>query len=299
MVEAWRKYFDPQVLERLRGLQLATRRVAGGMLVGSHRSPQHGQAIEFSEYRQYSMGDDPRQIDWKVLGRTDKYYLRQREDETSITCHLLVDCSGSMAYRGPDSPEDKLTFGFQLAASLAFVAVTNHDSVSLDCLDTQWRPILGAGTGNDHLMAMADAMSRVVIDTTRPGGDASICWSEGVQRCGSHGIIVLISDFFDEPDELQRTLRALRQTGRETIVIQVIDRAEKEFTFGQTIEYLGMEGEPAIVVDSRGVARSYREAFAKHCQAIRGICLEAGATYWDFLTDEPLRVKLPMLIANR
>lgn len=298
MDEVWKKYFDPQVLESLRGLALRTRRTAGGTLVGSHRSPRHGQAVEFSEHRQYTLGDDLRQLDWKVLGRTDKYYLRQREDETSLDCHLMVDCSGSMRFQGPQSKEDKLTFAFRVTACLAFVAIENHDRASLITIGQRVEQPIGVGGGTGHLMALAAAMGRVTTDAN-DHVDVPVRWGEAIQGLARTGLVVLLSDLFDDLDNLRGVLRALRQMGREVIVVQIVDPSEEDFGFGDTIEYVGLEGEPPLVIESRGIAKAYRDEFQRHRLQLQAACLETETTFWALRSDEPLHVKLPMLLANR
>ena len=293
MDEVWKKYFDPQVLERLRGCSLRAKRNATGILAGMHRSTRSGQAIEFSEHRQYTPGEDLRQLDWKVLGRTDKYYLRQREDETTMRCHLLVDHSGSMSFRSESSKQDKLHFAFQVAGALAFVASENRDSASLTCLGSSVTPVIGPGTGGEHLMAMAAAMDRV-----SPVEDADISQQVMATCRGlpSGGLVILISDLFEDAGELLKAFRAVRSTGRSLIVIQVLDPSELEFPFGETVEYRGLEGEAPLVLDARGVGVAYREEIKKHRLEIEAGCRSSGVIFWFLRTDDLLHLRLPELL---
>jgi uncharacterized protein (DUF58 family) len=289
----WKKFFDPLVLERLRGTSLRSRRPATGALVGMHRSPRSGQAIEFSEHRQYTPGDDLRQLDWKVLGRTDKFYLRQREDETTMQVHVMVDHSGSMAYQGDGVPFDKLRFAFRVAASLAFVASENHDAVSVTCLGQSVLPLIGPGSGSEHLMGIATAMDRV-----QPQADAAIAErlmaTAGAMSPG--GLVILISDLFEDDAGLLNSFRAIRSTGRSMIVVQVMDPSELEFPYGDTVQYVGLEGESALTVDARGVGAAYRKELAEHNRRLERGCQAAGITFWSLMTDVPLHLKLPELI---
>lgn len=293
MDEVWRKFFDPQVLERLRGMSLRSRRNATGALAGMHRSTRSGQAIEFSEHRQYTPGEDLRQLDWKVLGRTDKYYLRQREDETTMRCHILVDRSGSMAFQGDHSEHDKLRFAFKVAASLAFVATENRDSASLTCLGESVLPVVGAGTGGEHLMAMAAAMNRVECQA-----DAEIAQQimAAVRGLPAGGLVVLISDLFEDAGSLLKAFRAVRSTGRSMIVVQVMDPSELQFPFGEMVEYRGLEGETPLVLDARGVGAAYREEIKKHRLEIEVGCRASEVLYWFLPCDSPLHLKLPNLL---
>ncbi len=286
------------MLERLRGHRLRSRRAADGLLVGAHRSPRSGQAVEFSEHRQYAPGDDLRGLDWKVLGRTDKYYLRQREDETTLDCQLIVDNSGSMAFRGPAAKHDKLTFAFQVAASLAFVAIENHDRVALTTVGQEVTPRVASGGGNGQLMALATAMDQVqTVGDVEPGDvDLPARIMDAVQSTRRGGLVILISDFFDPVEPLVKALRALRFAGRPVIVVQVVDPAEEDFPFGETMEFLGLEGEPTLTADARGIAQAYREQFQSHRQALRLACREAAAACWELRSDQPLGFRLPELL---
>lgn len=292
MDEVWRRYFDPQVLERLRGMSLRSRRSATGALAGMHRSTRSGQAIEFSEHRQYTPGEDLRQLDWKVLGRTDKYYIRQREDESTMRCHILVDRSGSMGFQGDRLPHDKLRFAFKVAASIAFVASENRDSASLTCLGDSVSPVVGAGTGGGHLMAMAAGMDRIECQA-----DAEIAEQimTAVQGLPAGGLVVLISDLFEDAASLVKAFRAVRLTGRGLIVVQVVDPSELQFPFGDTVEYRGMEGESPLVLDARGVGAAYREELKKHRLEIEAGCRSSEAIYWFLRSDDMLHLKLPEL----
>jgi uncharacterized protein (DUF58 family) len=293
MDEDWKKYFDPLVLERLRGMSLRSRHSATGAMAGMHRSTRSGQAIEFSEHRQYTPGEDLRQLDWKVLGRTDKYYLRQREDETTMRCHLLVDRSGSMAFRGDSSSTTKLQFALQIAASLAFVASENRDSTSLTCLGETVSPIVDAGSGSEHLMALAMAMGRIECQA-----DAAIAnqIQATMRSLPSGGLVILISDVFEDVEELLKSFRAVRTTGRSMIVVQVIDPMEFDFPFGDTVEYIGLEGEPAFTVDASGIGAAYREEVSKHQRSLEAGCRSAGIPFWILPTNVPLHTKLPEFV---
>lgn len=293
MDEVWRKYFDPRVLERLKGHTLRARRNATGALAGIHRSTRSGQAIEFSEHRQYTPGEDLRQLDWKVLGRTDKYYLRQREDETTMRVHLLVDRSGSMSFQGDEAQVNKLTFAFQLAGTLAFVASENRDVASLTCLGDAVTPVVGPGTGSEHLMAMAAAMDRIQTVSDAEIAEQIMATVRGLP---AGGLVILISDLFEESAELLKAFRAVRSTGRAMIVVQVMDASELEFPFRDTVEYQGLEGETALVLDSRGVGSAYREELVKHRLDIEAGCRSSGIIYWFFRTDDSLYLKLPELL---
>lgn len=293
MDEVWKKYFDPRVLDRLRGMRLPTGRVADGMLVGAHRTARSGQAVEFSEYRQYTAGDDLRQVDWKVYGRTDKFYLRRREDETTLDCEFLVDSSGSMAYASDRAESDKLIYALRVAASLAYVAVENHDRAALTTMGAAVTPRLASGSGPGHLMALASVMEGV-----HPEREASVAeqLAAVAPALGRPGLVVILSDFFDDTELLVKTIRGIRQVAGAVLAIQIVDPAEAEFPFGATIEFEGLEEEEALVADARGIAAAYREEFRRHQYAMEAGCRGAEVTFWSLSTDQPLHAVLPHLV---
>lgn len=293
MDEVWKKYFDPRVLERLRGMRLRASRVADGAWAGAHRNPRSGRAIEFSEYRPYTIGDDLRQVDWKVFARTNKFYLRRREAETTLDCHFLVDSSGSMAYASENAPSDKLTYALRIAASLAFVAAENHDRASLTSVGETVSPRLPAGSGPEHLLALATAMESI-----KPEPNVRIApqLAAAAQMLRSPGLVVILSDLFDDADLLLKTIRAIRQVAGEVLAIQVTDPAEAEFPFGETTEFVGLEEEVSITADTRGIAAAYREEFARHRSRLEAGCRAAEVTFWSLSTDDPLHVSLPNLL---
>lgn len=295
MDEVWKKYFDPQVLDRLRGLRLRAGRVASGTFVGAHRTPQSGQAVEFSEYRQYTTGDDLRQVDWKIYGRTDKFYLRRREDETTLDCEFLVDSSGSMAYASDGAETDKLTYAQRVVASLAYIAVENHDRVSLTTVGASVVPRLPAGSGPGQLMALANAM-----DAVHPEREASIAdqLAAVAPTFGRPGLVVIASDFFDDAESLLKTIRGISQAAGAVLAIQIVDPAEVEFPFGATTQFIGLEEEESLTADARGIAAAYREEFRRHQSRIEAGCRAAEVTLWSLTTDKPLHAVLPHLVSS-
>jgi uncharacterized protein (DUF58 family) len=299
MQRAWTKYFDPQVLERLRGLRLQGKRAADGMMVGAHRSPRHGQAIEFSEHRQYVPGDDLRQLDWKVLGRTDKYYLRQREDETTLACHLLLDCSGSMGFQGARVEQSKWEFALRVVAGLAFVAIENHDQIALATLGERVQTRLAIGGGAGQLVALAEAMDRIELEEAEREQSISERMVQAMQGMRRGGLVILVSDMLDETDSLLKGIRAVRFSGRPVIAVHIIDPDEEEFPYHETIEFQGLEGESGITADTLGIAQEYRREFQRHARAIEEGCRACEANYWAIRTDASLAARLPECLSDQ
>ena len=167
------RYLDPAVLSRLGGFNLLARRVVEGFISGLHKSPHHGFSVEFAEHREYAPGDDLRRLDWKVFGRTDKYYLKQFEEETNLVCHLLLDASESMGYRSDAAPMPKLEYAQRAAAALAYLVLHQQDSVGLVAFDSEIRSLVRAGGNPSHLKEILHAMEGLSAERKTAAGAIS------------------------------------------------------------------------------------------------------------------------------
>jgi uncharacterized protein (DUF58 family) len=296
MNEQWRKYFDPQTLASLSGLQLRARRLVEGYVAGVHRSPFAGHSIEFAQHREYVPGDDLRQVDWKVFGRTDKYYLKQFEAETNLICHLVLDASQSMAYRGVGSPWTKYAYAQCLIASLAYLVLDQQDAVSLSIFDRQLERHLPAAGNRGHWAAILEAIDRRPASGTT---DLRLALQNTAERLSRRGIVILISDLFDDPAAIITGLEALRYRGHELAVIQVLDPDEEDFPFDVTTRFDGFEELPPIVVDPTGLRQAYRDEVEGHRREVQTACRRMGADFFVVRSDQPLHRVLPPWLARR
>jgi len=296
MNEQWRKYFDPRTLASLTGLQLRARRMVEGYVAGVHRSPFAGHSIEFAQHREYVPGDDLRQVDWKVFGRTDKYYLKQFEAETNLICHLVLDASQSMAFRGADPPLSKYEYAQCLVASLAYLVLDQQDAVSLSLLDQQLAMHLPAAGKRGHWATILEAIDRRPADGTT---DLKLALQNTAERLGRRGIVILISDLLDDPLAIIQGLEALRFRGHELVVIQVVDPDEEEFPFEVTTRFDGLEGMAPLVVDPTGLRQAYCQELVAHRRSIETGCRRMGAEFLVVQTDQPLHRVLPPWLALR
>src|SRR5262245_44721980 len=215
------KVLDPETIARMRSLELHARSVVEGYLSGMHRSPYHGFAVEFAQHREYVPGDDIRHIDWKVYGRSQRFYLKQYEQDTNLVCWLLVDASESMKYGSGDVT--KYDFACAAAAALAFLVVNQTDSVGLATFDSQVRQFLRQSGQMSHLKEIFTALAE------GPGSEKTNLGAtlhELAQRIQRRGIVMLFSDFFDEPADILAGLRHMRYQRHEVVVFHVLDAAE-------------------------------------------------------------------------
>lgn len=295
-MNASQKYFDPETLARIRPLGLRARTLVEGLVAGLHRSPLRGHSIEFAQHREYVPGDDLRQVDWKVYARSDRYYLKQYEDETNLVAYLLLDTSESMQYRGPASSLSKLEYAQLVAFSLAYLVITQQDSVGLATFSAdvdRWLPPSGhAGQLDDviHLMETAPTQQRTdlarVVELTS-------------QRCTKPGVVVLISDLLDDQQKLLAALKRLRYQRHDVLLIHVLDESELSFPFDRSTRFEGLEGLPEIVTDPLMIGSAYRRAMIAFCREIEAGCEQIGVDYHRIATNESLASSLPPLLARR
>ncbi len=290
------KYFDPETLSRIGPLGLRARCVVEGLIAGLHRSPLKGRSIEFAQHREYTPGDDTRQVDWKVYARSDKFYLKQFEDETNLQCTLMVDVSQSMSYRGPHSPLSKLDYAQLIAASLGYLILSQQDSVGLITFTDQVESHLlpsASPTRFDDLLSSLDTPAREIRSdipqSLRLAGD----------RLVRRGLVVVISDLLTDPARLLAALKIMKVSRHDLLVLQVLDRTEIEFKFDHATRFVGLEGLPTITTDPRFVGTAYRKAMQSFLQTIKSGCEQLSIDYHLMTTDVSLAISLAQVLANR
>jgi uncharacterized protein (DUF58 family) len=261
-----------------------------------HRSPYHGFSIEFAEHREYTPGDDLRYLDWKVLGKTDRYFLKQFEEETNLICYLLLDTSQSMQYRGPDSAFSKLEYAQCLAAALAYLVLRQQDSISLVTFDAEVRQIVRPSGNPTHLKQILQ-----VMEASRPEKKTNTgpIFHDLAERLRHRGVVVIFSDLFDDVASMLAGLKHFRHRRHEVIVAHLIDRAELELPFERVTLFKGLEDLPDVLTDPRALRKAYcRElgAFLKHVAAG---CRAQQAEYLLVPTDQPVDLALRKLLSRR
>jgi uncharacterized protein (DUF58 family) len=296
MTADYRTYLNPQTLAELGGLHLAARRIVEGYLTGLHRSPLQGHSVEFAEHREYVAGDDLRYVDWKVFGRSDRYYLKQYEEETNLSCYLFLDASESMSYRHDDSGLSKFDFARQLAAAIGYLVVQQQDAVGLAAFgDRITEFVRSAGTA-PHLKQVIDVLQRTACGGTTQLG---AILHDLAARVRKRSVVILISDLFAEREPLELGLKRLFHHGHDVRVLQVLDPAEIEFPFDEPTLFHGLEGLPDQMVEPRLLRDAYLAEFQRHRQEIRRITHELGFSYTLARTDRPVEWALRQLLTGR
>jgi uncharacterized protein (DUF58 family) len=280
-------FIDPNSLMRIKSLQMRAKVVVEGFFTGLHRSPFHGFSVEFSEYRQYSPGDDLRYLDWRLFARTDRYYIKRFEDETNLRCYLLVDMSRSMGYGSLDY--SKATYAKTAAATLAYFLALQRDAVGLLTFDEQIAEYLPARFRPGHLhrlmMCLEQALSGKSTDLGAP--------IEQIARTVTkRGLIILISDLLAPIDTLQKNLGYLRSRGHEVVLMRVLDPSEVAFEFAEAAMFEDLESGRDLYVDPKTIRGKYLERFRAHAEAISKACSSLGIDFYQFTTDRSLELAL-------
>lgn len=289
-------YFEPRTLAKLQGLQLRARNIVEGYVSGLHRSPFHGFSIEFAEHREYAPGDDLRYVDWKVFGRTDKYYVKQFEDETNLICYLVLDISESMQYRGPDSAMSKLEYAQCLAAALAWLVLQQRDAVALVTFDDQVRTSVPASNSPGHWKHLLSVLETVQSKAkTRTGA----VMHELAERFSKRGVVILLSDLFDDIAALRAGWRHMRHQRHDLAVLQVLDSAELDFPFQRPMLFRGLEQGPHLIADPAPLRPAYQAELQAFLRALRASCQEREIEYRLLRTDQPLDRALSPFLASR
>jgi uncharacterized protein (DUF58 family) len=294
-VENYQKYLDPLTLASLEGLDLQARMVVEGYVAGMHPSPYHGFSVEFAEHREYVAGDDIRHVDWKVWSKTDKLYLKQYEQETNLLTYLLLDTSESMAYRS-DGHVSKLQYAQIVAASLAYLILQQQDSVGLViCDDAVRRYLKPAGQASQ----LKEILHLLDVTPAREKSDLGLIFNDLAERFKKRGVVVVLSDLFDDPARIVTGLKHFRHRRHEVIVFHILDPAELDFPFRSTTLFKGMEGMADILTDPHALKRAYQDELGLFLSEIEKGCRMVDIDYVPLRTDQSLDVSLSSYLASR
>ena len=296
MAEDYRKYLNPQTLARLQGLELRTRRIVEGYVSGMHRSPYHGFSVEFAEHREYVPGDDVRHMDWKVFGRTDKLYLKQFEDETNLVSYLLLDSSESMRYRSTADGLTKLEYAQCIAMSLAWLILKQQDAVGLATFDHSIRALVRPSSNPSHLKQLLHVVDSVAGDEKTNTGPI---FHDLAERFSKRGMVIVLSDLFDDVPSMMAGLKHFRHRRHEVIVFHVMDPAELDFPFTHQTLFQGLESLPEILADPRSLRKAYLGEVDRYLQEVQNGCRSHQIDYRIMRTDQPLDIALTGYLASR
>jgi uncharacterized protein (DUF58 family) len=287
---------DPQTLARLEGLELRARRIVEGYVAGLHRSPYQGFSNEFAEHREYAPGDDLRYVDWKVFGKTDRFYLKQFEEETNLICYLLLDTSESMQYQGPGAPLSKLAYGQCAAAALAYLVLHQRDAVGLVTFDQEIRQLVRPSSSPTQLKQLLHVMEQATAARkTRTGP----IFHDLAERLSRRGIVVIISDLFDDVDAMLAGLKHFRHRRHDVIIFHVLDPVEIDFPFQQVTMFKGLESLGDVVTEPRSLRAAYQKEVQSFVKRVQTGCRGQQIDYLTIRTDQPLDTVLSAFLSAR
>ncbi|MEW6213311.1 MAG: DUF58 domain-containing protein [Acidobacteriota bacterium] len=288
------RFLSPTVLARIGSLELVARSVVEGFISGLHRSPHIGFSTDFAEHRQYMPGDDVRHLDWKLLARTDRLYIKKYQGDTNTQVHLLIDSSASMGYHSAEVT--KLQFAQYLASSLAYLCIRQHDPVGLIAFDDEVVEHVPPRSVSGHLRTVLGVIERL---SARRGTSLSEQLHRTAELLTRRGIIVLISDLYDDTESIVNGLEHLRFQGNDVIVFQVFDRQELEFDFREPVVLEDSETEEQLHVLPDVIREDYLRAVNNHLSALREGAARNRIDYELLKTSEPLDAALFSYLARR
>jgi uncharacterized protein (DUF58 family) len=295
MANGDKNYFDPKVLAGISNLYLRARWVVEGIMSGVHRSRSKGFSVEFEEHREYSPGDEIRRIDWKALGKFDRYFIKEYEDETNLRAYLLLDTSASMDYASDGIT--KFDYGCTLAASLAYLILKQQDAAGLVTFSNRVEALVPPRAKRDYLIQILHA-----LENRGPAGETDVgkILEEIAGQLKRRGLVVLISDLLDQPEQILKGLRLFRFKGNDVIVFHLFDPAELELPFDGNILFEDLEeANLRVVADPRAIRNTYRKVVAEFIADLRKRCHDDCIDYQLISTATPLDQALASYLSWR
>jgi uncharacterized protein (DUF58 family) len=285
------EFLTPADLRKVSNLQVLARLVVEGLCVGLHRSPHKGFSVEFKQHRPYVHGDEIRRLDWTIFGKTDRFYVREYEEETNLRATILLDASGSMAYGG------KIVYATRLAACLAYLMLAQQDSVGLVTFDTKVRRYIPPRARTSHLKALLNELEAV-----KPGGETELAglFHNLVPRLHRRGLVILLSDCFGDVQNLLAALAHMRHAHHEIVIFQIWDRDELEFNFRQWTRFdcLEVDGKQ-LLVDPNSLRGAYLERLEKFRAELKQGCRRQRIDLIPLVTDQPYAEALAQYLTLR
>jgi uncharacterized protein (DUF58 family) len=296
----YRKYLEPKTLARISALDLRARLIVEGLMTGMHRSPYQGISVEFAQHRPYVPGDDIRHVDWKVLGRSDKVYLKQYLEETNLHLICVVDASESMGYSSIDAGDgtqwSKYDHATAIAASLSYMAIQQQDSAGLAVFDSELKKYFKPSNAASQWKTITHELTLVPrLKKTSMGK----ILDQLAEKLHHRSLIVILSDFFDDIESIKKGLRHLRYKRHEMMVFQLLDPAELSFPFEDVTLFKGMEEMGELLTEPRALREGYLEQLRLFTEQLKKLCRGMNVDYHQMNTGEPLDVTLSGFLATR
>ncbi len=294
-MEDYLKYLNPKVLNKITNLELKARLIVEGYISGLHKSPYHGFSVEFAQHREYVPGDDIRHIDWKVYGKSNRYYIKEYEEETNLVSYFLLDSSASMRYSNDDM--SKYDYACHIVASLSYLILQQQDAAGLCIFDQEIRTLLPASSNPAyigdiaHQMAQVDPVEKTSID---------VVIKDIAGRLKKRGLVVIVSDLFDDVSKILEGIRHLRHRRHDVIVLHILHPDELHFPLQRLTMFEGLEEiDSKLLVNPRAIQSAYLKEIQNFISELKSGCIAHRVDYVQVTTDQNLDVALSAYLANR
>jgi len=291
----YRKFLDPSIISKLNSLELRARLIVEGFMVGLHKSPYHGFSVEFTQHRPYMQGDSLKDIDWKVYGKTEKFFIKQYEEETNLKSYILLDISNSMNF-GYEKNVKKIHYASTLVAAFSYLMIKQQDAVGLALYSDKIIKYSPPKMSKAYLHEMLKNLS---VITPSEKTNTAECLNEIAEKIKRRGLVIIISDFFDDVDKIIKALRHFRYRKHEVIVFQVLDPVERSFAFGKDAIFKDLETSDEITTQPYQIQKSYREAMNDFIGKLKTECLNSNIEYNLIETSSPFDKALFSYIQKR
>ena len=294
MDATYQDYLSSSVIKKINNIALRAKLVVEGFIIGLHKSPYHGFSVEFSEHRPYSFGDEIKYIDWKLLAKTDKLYIKQFEEETNLKCHILFDKSASMGYGSNDIT--KFDYAQTLCASLSYLMIKQQDAVGLTTFDKKISTSIPPKSKASHLNILLNALHNAKVKGETEISKILHSLAESIKK---RGLVILISDLLDNQEEVIKGLRHFRYKGHEMIIFHIMDNKEILFDFNEGINFIDLENNEMIKTDPRQIKSAYRKAYSDFCNQYKLECRKNNIDYVQINTSDSLDKSLIEYLIKR
>ena len=290
-----KNYLDPVIISKLNSLEIKAKLVVEGFMVGLHKSPYHGFSAEFSQHRPYIQGDNFKDVDWKVYGKTEKFFIKQYEEETNLKCHVLLDVSRSMEFSS-EKNISKIEYSKTLAAALSYLMLKQQDAVGLALYSDKIHQYYTPKVSKIYFQQMLKSLAEIVPSNKT---NTSSCLNEVAEKINKRGLVIIISDFFDDINSILTSLKHFRYKNNEVIVFQILDPVEKNFAFDRDSIFKDLETEEEMTTQPYQIQKAYIEAMQEFTGKIKSECLNSKIEYNLITTDTPFDKALFSYIQKR
>ncbi len=291
-----REYLKPEVVSKIKNLELIARMIVEGFMVGLHKSPFHGFSVEFSEHRQYMPGDNIRDIDWKVYGRTDRFYIKQYEEETNLKAYVLLDVSGSMGYAS--HAVSKLQYARYLAAALAYLLIKQRDAVGLGIFSDRLESFIPPRSTSTFLKYILQTLASVEIGEKRT--HVSEVLHTVAERIKRRGLIIILSEIlYEEPEAILEGIRHFRHYQHEVLVFNILDPQEVAFRFSDEVQFVDLESGEEVKTQPYFIREAYQQLIQEFYDTLQKGCREMLVDFQTLFTNEPFDVALMRYLLKR